>query len=676
MHSKDHLTRTTSRCNKDGRCLYHFPHPLAERTTVDSQGRVHFRRRKEEDRWVVPYIPSLLAYLDCHIHVDVCSTVNVFIYLYKYLFKGPDRTQFTFHESDDPLSQEVPDEFKNYISGRYLSSSEAVYRIFSFKTTSKQPPVRSLTVHLENQHLGQMQKAGADKSITDLLWYFRRPTDSIFVNLKYAEFYAQYCFKTQDWDRPLRHNEWLIDRIQSGGRVRAKILCKRTRQPQVVTRIHTIPPRIGELFYMRTLLQYRPAYSFQELCIVHGQVYTTYQEAAVALGLFHNVTEAVFALEEAVAAYSRPAQLRFLFAYLLLDLPSPAINLWETFQEELSADFSINHTKAEAIRLTLQDISRYLRSQGSSLTQFGLSEPTRNDREIDVELGAFLHSRTALLMRSQRSYNILNAEQRLIYKRILAAVPNGGCFFVDGKAGRGKTFLISAICDRIRGQGQIACVTGTTALSVTLYERGRTAHSMFGIPVREDTSELVSKISTFSERAELLRQAALLVWEEFPMANKAAIECVDYLLHQIMSNELPFGNKTFVALGDFRQVAPVLRHVTAPAAVFDSSIRSSSLWRHFQILRLTHPIRNATDPEFSYWVDQVGDGAPPLNKSISLHHLRQIYSMEAAADFLFPDDILAHPAQSILHSFLSPFNLRVDEFNEFMMSRLSGADGR
>jgi hypothetical protein len=77
------------------------------------------------------------------------------------------------------------------------------------------------------------------------------------------------------------------------------------------------------------------------------------------------------------------------------------------------------------------------------------------------------------------------------------------------------------------------------------------------------------------------------------MANKAAIECVDSLLRQIVKNELPFGNKTFLALSDFCQVAPVLRDVTALAAVYDSSIRSSSLWTHFQILRLTQPIRNA-----------------------------------------------------------------------------------
>src|SRR5580692_7111043 len=65
-------------------------------------------------------------------------------------------------------------------------------------------------------------------------------------------------------------------------------------------------------------------------------------------------------------------------------------------------------------------------------------------------------------------------------------------------------------------------------------------HSMFGIPVKQGSFELESQISVFSGRAELLRQAALIVWEEFPMANEA--ECVDSLLRRIMSNDLPYAN--------------------------------------------------------------------------------------------------------------------------------------
>jgi hypothetical protein len=55
---------------------------------------------------------------------------------------------------------------------------------------------------------------------------------------------------------------------------------------------------------MRALLQHQPTYSFKELKTVHGQLYSTYQEAAVALGLFKDVTEAVSAIEEAIASYN------------------------------------------------------------------------------------------------------------------------------------------------------------------------------------------------------------------------------------------------------------------------------------------------------------------------------------------------------------------------------------
>ena len=163
-----------------------------------------------------------------------------------------------------------------------------------------------------------------------------------------------------------------------------------------------------------------------------------------------------------------------------------------------------------------------------------------------------------------------------------------------------------------------------------------------------------------------------MVWEEFPIANKAAIECVDNLLRQIISSDLPFGNKTFLALSDFRQVAPVLRDVTAPAAIYKSSIRSSSLWRYFIILRLTRPIRNAADPAYAQWVDQVGDGVPPFEKIVPLHHLSPVQSMEEAADFLFPANVLADPTRATLHSFLSPLNTRVDEFNQLMIDRIPG----
>lgn len=78
--------------------------------------------------------------------------------------------------------------------------------------------------------------------------------------------------------------------------MRRKVLIQRQADSRVVTRIHSIPPRIGELFYVRVFLQHRPAFSFEDLRMIHGRVYATYQEAATALGLFEDESEAVRAI--------------------------------------------------------------------------------------------------------------------------------------------------------------------------------------------------------------------------------------------------------------------------------------------------------------------------------------------------------------------------------------------
>ena len=77
IHSRDHLTRQGSRCNRNDRCIYNYPHPVIPNTFADDIGRVHYRRRKPEDAWVTPHMPALLKLLDCHIYVDVCATTLV-----------------------------------------------------------------------------------------------------------------------------------------------------------------------------------------------------------------------------------------------------------------------------------------------------------------------------------------------------------------------------------------------------------------------------------------------------------------------------------------------------------------------------------------------------------------------------------------------------------------------
>ena len=61
---------------------------------MNEDGRVLYRRDTPEDAWVVSYMPALTKLMECHINIDVCFTVNIFMYLYKYLFKGPDHSNF------------------------------------------------------------------------------------------------------------------------------------------------------------------------------------------------------------------------------------------------------------------------------------------------------------------------------------------------------------------------------------------------------------------------------------------------------------------------------------------------------------------------------------------------------------------------------------------------------
>jgi len=79
------------------------------------------------------------------------------------------------------------------------------------------------------------------------------------------------------------------------------------------------------------------------------------------------------------------------------------------------------------------------------------------------------------------------------------------------------------------------------------------------------------------------------------MSNRAAIECTNALLQLLMGNMRPVGGRIVVGLGGFRQVASVVKN-GGPIGSLDASIRSSWLWKHFHILRLHQPVRNAHDP--------------------------------------------------------------------------------
>lgn len=151
------------RCMEDGRCRYNFPHRYQEYTTLAEDGYPHYRRRQNgvfveqrghassqmfrfTNRWVVPYNPYLVGKYDCHINVQIATTIEAVKYLYKYVFKGNPQAAFTLVQDG-----EVRDEIADYLKGRYICPAEACFRIFGGSITENIPPVTRLTIHEEGR---------------------------------------------------------------------------------------------------------------------------------------------------------------------------------------------------------------------------------------------------------------------------------------------------------------------------------------------------------------------------------------------------------------------------------------------------------------------------------------------------------------------------------------------
>ena len=119
---------------KDETCKNHYPKKFCEETTVRNDSFLRYRRRDDEtnakvrgnnldNHWVVPYNPYLLAKFDCHINVEICSTIKGVKYLYKYIYKGYDR--FAFNLILEHSSQDI-DEIEQFQSACWITPPKAL----------------------------------------------------------------------------------------------------------------------------------------------------------------------------------------------------------------------------------------------------------------------------------------------------------------------------------------------------------------------------------------------------------------------------------------------------------------------------------------------------------------------------------------------------------------------
>ena len=143
---------------------------------------------------------------------------------------------------------------------------------------------------------------------------------------------------------------------------------------------------------------------------------------------------------------------------------------------------------------------------------------------------------------------------------------------------------------------------------------------MFGLSCfycRDFSLWILRTVLYLTERAQVLREAQMLIWDEITMADKAAVEVVDRLLRELTGHEgVPFGGKVVVLAGDWRQLLPVVRRGTK-AQILNATVKRSALWDHVTVVRLVQNMRvetlgrhtaEAQELErFSNWLLAVGE---------------------------------------------------------------------
>jgi ATP-dependent DNA helicase PIF1 len=146
----------------------------------------------------------------------------------------------------------------------------------------------------------------------------------------------------------------------------------------------------------------------------------------------------------------------------------------------------------------------------------------------------------------------------------------GRVFFVDGPGGTGKTFLYKCLIATVCLEGLIVVATATSGIATSIMPGGRTAHLVFKILIKISDGS-ICKFSNQSDTADLLRRAALIIWDEVAMSKWQFVETLDRSMQDIMGCELPFGGKVMVFGGDFRQVLPIVPRGTR-AQIMDATL--------------------------------------------------------------------------------------------------------
>ncbi|XP_076290998.1 uncharacterized protein LOC143214169 [Lasioglossum baleicum] len=574
VHGPCGFLNLLSPCMREGRCSKKYPRAFVRETITGDDGYPTYKRRSPaqggftatlryggrdiivDNSWVVPYSPVLSRTLKAHINVEFCSSVQSIKYICKYVNKGSDQATFGVRNNRDEIT--------TYQSGRYISTSEAVWRILSFHIHERFPPVIRLDIHLESGQRVYFQPENLQERLenpknTTLLAFFKVCTKDAFAStLLYEEVPSYYTFNRQRGEFCRRKQGTPVEGHPG------------VKKEHVIGRVFTIHPNNTECFHLRMLLyNIRGPTSFASLKTINGVVQPTYQAACRSLGLLEDDEQWHQTLTEAAVSDS-PRKLRELFAIILIFCsPSDPLELWHQFKRSLCEDV-FRDWRRRSIDTSSHDVEEHCYDRGLAL----LEEAVQSNGGQPL------------------SHYSMPSPQNLILAKV-------------------------------RSSGKIALAVASSGIAATLLPGGRTAHSTFKIPIGLDRSETpICNISRNSDLAKVIQDCHLIVWDECTMANKKAIEAVDRTIRDIRSTNTVMGSITTLFSGDFRQILPVVYRGTRADEV-NACLEQSTIWPAIEKVTLTTNMSvqlggSEESASFSSLLLRIGDGTIGSDDNVTL----------------------------------------------------------
>jgi len=208
-----------------GKCSKDYPREVIEETIAVVGGYIQYRRRDYkktykinkgdkqtmtvQNRWVVPYIPYLCSKFEAHINVEIVASLEAVKYIFAYCYKGHDCTNIHLTagtSSADGKGQVHWDEIHSYMDSRYVSSAEAIWRIFKHPLSYRSYAVIRLAVHLDKEQIftfkpSQEEQAleGAEGRDTEpTAWFKLNQKDGFAGTLHYRQTQEHYVWNGED----------------------------------------------------------------------------------------------------------------------------------------------------------------------------------------------------------------------------------------------------------------------------------------------------------------------------------------------------------------------------------------------------------------------------------------------------------------------------------------------